>query len=165
MMNVQSLSLFREKFTWIFSLGLALSSAADIWVTLSLFFLLQNSRSRSLSIDHVIDSLILYTLEIGTLTCLVTVTSMILWVTMHKNLVFLAFYVTIEKLYANSFLATLNTRQGLRHGTKHTSNNVINLEELRLHPSALFNRRSNGDLSQQVQISIEKNVQYDAERV
>ncbi|TFK35329.1 hypothetical protein BDQ12DRAFT_635230, partial [Crucibulum laeve] len=155
-MKLQSLSIFRERFTWVFSVGLALSSTADIWVTLSLFFLLRSSRSRSLSLDHIIDSLILYTLEIGTLTSLVTVISMIFWVAMHKNLIFLAFHVTIEKLYANSFLAALNTRQGLRYGTRHTSNNVINLEELRHHPSLSFNRRVDGGLSQQVQISIEK---------
>ncbi|TFK32561.1 hypothetical protein BDQ12DRAFT_616846 [Crucibulum laeve] len=90
-------SWLTENWQWVFSVGLALSSAADIWVTLSLFFLLRSSRSRSLSLDHIIDSLILYTLEIGTLTCLVTIISMIFWVTMHNNLIFLAFHVTIEK--------------------------------------------------------------------
>ncbi|PFH47790.1 hypothetical protein AMATHDRAFT_151308 [Amanita thiersii Skay4041] len=114
MIRIGSFTVFKTQFRWLFSLGLALSSAVDIEITLSLFILLWRSRSDSLSLTNVIDSLILYTFELGSLTCFATVISMICWLTMHNNLVFLGLHFVIGKLYANSLLASLNTRHELR---------------------------------------------------
>ncbi|KAF8079388.1 hypothetical protein FPV67DRAFT_1664020 [Lyophyllum atratum] len=114
MIRLQMFTLFKAQFRWLFSMGLAMSSIVDIVVTLSLFALLQNSRSRSLSLNHIIDSLILYTFEMGSLTCAGTIVSMICWLTMNDNLIFMGLHFVIGKLYANSLLASLNTRHDLR---------------------------------------------------
>ncbi|KAF8890108.1 hypothetical protein BD779DRAFT_288582 [Infundibulicybe gibba] len=106
MIHLQSFTLFKLKFRWIFSLGLALSSSVDILITLSLFMLLRNSRTRSLSLNHIIDTLILYTFETGALTCAATITTMICWLSMNDNMVFMGLHFVIGKLYANSLLAT-----------------------------------------------------------
>ena len=53
---------------WVFTIGLALSSAVDILIAVFLCYSLQNSRSASSSMDHVINLLILYTFENGALT-------------------------------------------------------------------------------------------------
>jgi hypothetical protein len=114
MIRTQSFTIFAHKFRWIFTLGLALSSAVDILITVVLCWKLRSSRTGSISTDFVIDSLVRYTLENGLLTCAATVLSMACWLAMPHNRVFLALHFMIGKLYANSLLATLNTRKQLR---------------------------------------------------
>ncbi|KAH9002484.1 hypothetical protein EDB86DRAFT_3074254 [Lactarius hatsudake] len=64
--------------------------------------------------DKVIGSIIVYTVNNGAITCVSTIVSMICWLTMPHNLIFMALHFAISKMYANSLLATLNTRQALR---------------------------------------------------
>ncbi|KAG6902040.1 hypothetical protein C0995_005250 [Termitomyces sp. Mi166 len=70
MIRLRTLSAFKSDIGWLFTLGLALSSVVDILVTLCLFILLQRNRTNSLSLDHILDALILYTFEVGSLTWL-----------------------------------------------------------------------------------------------
>jgi len=62
----------------------------------------------------VVDTLTLYTLENGFLTGVATTASLICWLSMPHNLSFMGLHFVIEKLYANSVLASLNTRKELR---------------------------------------------------
>ncbi|THH18902.1 hypothetical protein EUX98_g8880 [Antrodiella citrinella] len=64
------------------------------------------SYSVCLRMDSIIDSITVYTIESGLLTSVVTVVSLVFWVTMSNNLIFLALHFAISKLYANAFLAT-----------------------------------------------------------
>ncbi|TFK63033.1 hypothetical protein BDN72DRAFT_340415 [Pluteus cervinus] len=115
MIRLHTFNAFATRVGFTFTSGLALSSGADILITMSLFVLLRQSRSdTSRGLQEVIDSLILYTLEIGSLTAAVTIATMICWLYMNNNLIFLGLHFVIEKLYANSFLATLNSRHPLR---------------------------------------------------
>ncbi|KAF8971862.1 hypothetical protein BDZ97DRAFT_1149934 [Flammula alnicola] len=114
MIYLESYALFRKHFLWLFSLGLGLSSAVDILVTLSLFLLLRKSRRESIRLHPLIDALILYTFEIGSLTSIATVISLLCWTVLNNSLVFLGLHFVIGKLYANSLLATLNSRRELR---------------------------------------------------
>ncbi|KAF4611478.1 hypothetical protein D9613_004585 [Agrocybe pediades] len=130
MLKLRSYALFREQFRWLFSVGLGLSSAVDILTTVSLLLLLRRSRRQSLSMNEIIDELILYTLEIGSLTSLATVVSLVCWLTLENNLVFLGIHFVIGKLYANSLLATLNTR--LEIGKNRVSaHNLMDLDVIR----------------------------------
>jgi hypothetical protein len=114
MIRLKNFILFRHIFMWLWSLGLALSSTVDVIITCSLFVLLWKSRSRSLSLNGVIDALILYTLELGSLTAIATIAAMVTWLAVKHNLIFLGLYFAIAKLYCNSMLASLNTREELR---------------------------------------------------
>ncbi|KAF7973570.1 hypothetical protein HWV62_14842 [Athelia sp. TMB] len=105
---------FVAHFKWVFTIGLALSSAVDILIAIFLCYSLQNSRSASSSMDHVINLLILYTFENGALTCAATIVSMLCWLIMPSNRVFLGIHFVIVKIYANSLLATLNSRKQLQ---------------------------------------------------
>ncbi|KAK0454187.1 uncharacterized protein EV420DRAFT_1645073 [Desarmillaria tabescens] len=133
MIRLKTYPAFKQDFRWVFTLGLALSSAVDMLITGSLFGLLHKSRSEAEkyeipsilvppsnserpSLNAVIDSLILYTFETGSLTCAATIIDMICWITMSSNLIFMGLHFVISKLYANSLLVTLNTRRGLRRG-------------------------------------------------
>jgi len=114
MIRLKSFKEFSEQFRWVFTLGLALSSSVDVLITITLCYKLRSSRTGSRSLDNVIDSLVLYSFENGSLTCAGTVLSMIFWLTMPYNRLFLALHFIIAKLYANSLLATLNMRKKLR---------------------------------------------------
>jgi hypothetical protein len=116
MIRLGTFTRFKKEFRWVFTLGLAFSSAVDLIITVSLCYYLRSSRSSSLSMNDVIDQLILYTFENGSITCAATIISMILWLASPGNLIFMGIHFVIGKLYANSLLATLNTRETLRRG-------------------------------------------------
>lgn len=140
MIKLQSFEKFVEVSDWSFTLGLALSSAVDVFITASLWVLLRDTIGPdTMRLERIIDSLVLYTIEIGTSTSAFTIVSMICWLVMRHNLVFLGLHFIIGKLYANSLLATLNTRRSLR-ATQRRLNEVdvsrIVRDDLRFH----FNR-------------------------
>ncbi|KAF8215730.1 hypothetical protein K438DRAFT_1560794 [Mycena galopus ATCC 62051] len=98
--------IFRVKARWIFTLGLSVSSAVDILITGWLVYLFRRNRTGSGRFNDILDKLILYGLETGSLTCLGTIITMLLWVITPKNLIFLGLHFVIAKLYANSLLVT-----------------------------------------------------------
>ncbi|KAJ7642887.1 hypothetical protein B0H17DRAFT_1104819 [Mycena rosella] len=117
MIRLHRYSAFNEKYPgWVFTTGLSLSASVDILITACLCYFLQKMRKRTASttMAHVVDTLTLYTLENGFLTCLTTTATLICWLTMPNNLVFLGLHFVIGKLYANSLLISLNTRKELR---------------------------------------------------
>ncbi|KAJ7272160.1 hypothetical protein C8J57DRAFT_1318006 [Mycena rebaudengoi] len=117
MIRLHRYSAFNEKYPgWVFTTGLSLSASVDIIITGWLCYFLQKMRRRTAStkMAHVVDTLTLYTLENGFLTCVTTTASLICWLTMPYNLVFLGLHFVISKLYANSLLISLNTRKALR---------------------------------------------------
>jgi hypothetical protein len=148
---------------WVFTLGLSMSSVADILITVSLFGLLQTSRTDAESINAIIDSLILYTFETGSLTCAGTIVDMACWVSMKSNLIFLGIHFVIGKLYANSLLVTLNTRRGLRRGqTIYFSRNLEDGNGLVLNPRRRMSRLSDPEFfkATELQINVEQSVHY-----
>ncbi|KAJ7144569.1 hypothetical protein C8R44DRAFT_865477 [Mycena epipterygia] len=117
MIRLHRYSAFMEKYPgWVFTTGLSLSASVDIIITGWLCFFLQKMRRRTAStpMAQVVDTITLYTLENGFLTCVTTTASLICWLTMRTNLVFLGLHFIIGKLYANSLLISFNTRKELR---------------------------------------------------
>jgi len=119
MLHLETFSRFRSDVKFIFTTGLALSTAVDILITASLFALLHSSRTGAATLDAVIDALIRYTFETSTLTCAGTIASMLCWAISPYNLIFFGLHFVIGKLYANSLLVTLNTRDSIRRARSH----------------------------------------------
>ncbi|KAG1805572.1 uncharacterized protein BJ212DRAFT_1304028 [Suillus subaureus] len=113
MIELQTMTAFRHKVEWVFTAGLSFSCVVDVLITASLCFTLRRSRSSYSNMDRIINSIILYTLENNALTSAATIISIICWVAMD-NLVFLGVHFVLSKLYANSLLATLNSRKQLQ---------------------------------------------------
>ncbi|KAM6494500.1 hypothetical protein JOM56_010861 [Amanita muscaria] len=99
---------------WILSLGLSSAAATDVAIMVAMFILLKSSRDRSISLNNVIDQLILYTLEMGSVTAIMAVVCMITWFTLPHTLIFGAVYLCLSKLYAISLTGMLITRYQLR---------------------------------------------------
>jgi hypothetical protein len=125
MMRIKTFSGFAAQFKWVFTLGLALSSAVDIGITGILCYKLRSSRTTSSSMNQILDSLVIYTFENGSLTSAATVISMMCWLLMPHNRIFLGIHFGIGKLYANSLLATLITRKRFRRGRASMSQNAL----------------------------------------
>jgi len=113
MIHLRSFEMFVELYTWSFTTGLSISTLVDILITLCLCYLLFRSQKQTTRLNHVLDKLMLYAFEVGALTTVATVTTLICWLTMHRNLIFMGVHFIICKFYANSLLATLNQRKGL----------------------------------------------------
>ncbi|KAJ7120608.1 hypothetical protein C8R43DRAFT_1241613 [Mycena crocata] len=117
MIRLHRYSAFNEKYPGrVFTTGLSLSAAVDIVITAWLCYFLRKMRGRTASttMAHVVDTFTLYTLENGFLTCVTATASLICWLSMPNNLVFLGLHFLMAKLYANSLLFSLNTRKELR---------------------------------------------------
>ncbi|THG99820.1 hypothetical protein EW026_g2576 [Hermanssonia centrifuga] len=126
----------------------------------------EKSRTGFSSMDQIIDSIMVYTIENGFLTSIVAVASLICWLTMPGNFIFLALHFAITKLYANSLLATLNARTHLKEPS-HSSAEHYNSYRL---PTLFSSRSIRKDTSQgdpqannttnTLQINVEKSVHY-----
>lgn len=106
----------------MFTTGLSLTAAVDLLITGWLCYFLAQFRAgispMSTVMIRMVDALTLYTLENGALTCFAAIASLVCWLVMPHNLIFMGLHFVISKLYANSFLASLNMRHQLRqiHG-------------------------------------------------
>ncbi|KAF7312436.1 hypothetical protein MIND_00257100 [Mycena indigotica] len=115
MLRYKSFPVYMVHSRWILTFGLSMSSCVDILITALLLYLFKGSRRpKGSHLNQVLDQMSLYAFETGSLTCLGTIATMICWITMHHNLVFLGLHFAIGKLYAISLLVTLNTREGIR---------------------------------------------------
>ncbi|KAF9523105.1 hypothetical protein CPB83DRAFT_63888 [Crepidotus variabilis] len=127
MIQLRSLSRFVQLYTFSFTSGLSLSSALDILITSCMCYLLARNQKANSSMNHVLDKLMLYTFENGSLTCAATLASLICWLTNKSNLIFMGLHFVISKFYANSFYATLNARKDIQRPT-HRSNQSSSTE-------------------------------------
>ncbi|TFK22285.1 hypothetical protein FA15DRAFT_671665 [Coprinopsis marcescibilis] len=102
----------------MFTTGLTLSAVVDILITGWLCYYLREIRTRigprGTVMVRMVDSLTLYTLENAALPCFAAIASLICWLSMPHNLIFMGLHLVISKLYANSLLASLNMRNELR---------------------------------------------------
>jgi len=113
MISLGSLERFVETYRWSFTTGLAISAILDVLITVCLCVLLKINQQQDSSLNYVLDTLMLYAFETGSLTCFTTLVSLICWVLMPWNLVFMGLHFVIIHIHANSLLAILNTRKSL----------------------------------------------------
>ncbi|KAJ7582280.1 hypothetical protein C8J56DRAFT_957453 [Mycena floridula] len=167
MVKLGTFSQFRDRVRWVIMLGLSLASVVDIITTGSMFVLLRHSRTGVERLDQVLDSLMLYAFETGSLTCAVTIIIMIFWVVMSTNLIFLGFHFVIGKLYATSFLVALNTRARLRRGALAAYVYPANSQHRDI-PMVLFGKHGKSNAGRiisprpktELQVSVEHCVEY-----
>jgi len=174
MLRYRSFDMFRLKARWIFTLGLSVSSGVDVLITGLLVYLFRKNRTGTGRFNHVLDRLMLYGLETGSLTCLGTIITMLLWVITPKRLIFLGLHVVITKLYANSLLVTLNTRNHIQVGRSNASsdqhkehNPVIFLEHRAPKSHGTLPDGLSDKMAPELQINVQTqtNVRYDGESI
>lgn len=130
MLIYKRIDIFVDRAAWVFTMGLVASSILDIVVTASLVWYLDHARTGFEGMDQIVNTLCRYTVENGLLTSVGIVISLGFWLGMRSNLVFMAIHFVLAKLYANSLLATLNSRRRVRErcGTSADGQRVFNLQ-------------------------------------
>jgi len=91
--------------------ALSLGVATDILTAASLSYFLHKMRTGYKRSDTLINRLIIYSVNTGTLTSIFSGAVLVTYNMMPDNLIFIALYFILSKLYANSCLATLNMRR------------------------------------------------------
>ncbi|KAG2022286.1 hypothetical protein CC2G_000051 [Coprinopsis cinerea AmutBmut pab1-1] len=110
LIELRSLEVFVKLYTWSFTTGLTLSAVVDVFITGFMCYLLRTRRNQYSSMNKVLDTLILYAFENGVLTTLAALLSLITWLTMKHNLIFLATHFIIIKC---KFPLPIYVRNGL----------------------------------------------------
>ncbi|KIY43275.1 hypothetical protein FISHEDRAFT_78621 [Fistulina hepatica ATCC 64428] len=92
-------------------LWLASSTAADLLVTGSMVYYLQSHKTGFPSTDGTIDRIIRLTLQTGTLTAIIALVDLLLFLFLKDGIHFILNWMLIN-LYTISLLSSLNSRQG-----------------------------------------------------
>ncbi|KAI0072382.1 hypothetical protein K474DRAFT_1711633 [Panus rudis PR-1116 ss-1] len=99
------------------SMGLGLAALVDALIAGILIFQLHRSKTGFSSTDGVIRSLMAYLVNTGAITGVVSLAIVLSFVCLEENLLFAGLATVTAKLYSNSLLGTLNTREALRSKT------------------------------------------------
>lgn len=91
----------------------AAGTISDLSVAVSLCYLLHTSRTGFPKTDTIINLLMQYTVNTGLIVAIDAAAGMFCYIAMPHNLIFLGFYLLLNKLYLNSYLAALNAREAI----------------------------------------------------
>ncbi|KAI0086382.1 hypothetical protein BDY19DRAFT_995989 [Irpex rosettiformis] len=161
---------FHAVAAWNFTTGLAISACADLLIAISIVYYLNRNRTGferhflRIRSDYIIDTIVLYTIENGLLTSVSVVASLICWLTMPTNLIFLALHFVISKMYANSLLATLNARKFIKQESSRSGSrrrgSSIRLPTFLTSASSRLTQTTRSEFAPQtpLQINVEKSV-------
>ncbi|TDL15906.1 hypothetical protein BD410DRAFT_902340 [Rickenella mellea] len=120
-----------KSLTWVTCVGLGSAAAADILIAVSLCYFLHKSRTGFARTDTVITMLMVYAINTGLLTSIFATLSVIFYAAMPGNFVWISFFWSLGRLYINSFLATLNSREMLWEAVLPTDGTFVQLSQTR----------------------------------
>ncbi|KAJ7178791.1 hypothetical protein C8R43DRAFT_1230218 [Mycena crocata] len=93
----------------------AASLACDVLITTYLCLFLKNQKGEMMKTNNMVDALVYDAINRGTLTALSSFATMVLFLVLPDTFWFFLGLAPSSKLYMNSMLATLNTRQRIRN--------------------------------------------------
>ncbi|KAJ7290032.1 hypothetical protein C8J57DRAFT_335947 [Mycena rebaudengoi] len=96
------------------TISLALGVATDIVTAAALCFFLSRLRTGHREADSLVSRLVTDAINTGVVTSAVSLATLLMFNFSQHNLIFIGIYFVLSKLYAISFLATLNTRRVVR---------------------------------------------------
>ncbi|KAI0636100.1 hypothetical protein C8Q77DRAFT_1251813 [Trametes polyzona] len=102
-----------EKYPWLIWSILAIAVAVDVVATSTLTYYLHQSRTGFKRTDSMVDILMVYGINTGLSTSVVTLAALISAIVKPNSLIYTAIMVVGTKMYANSLLAVLNSRRSI----------------------------------------------------
>lgn len=131
--GISSFAALLAKFKPLLTAGWVCSAVTDLLLTVLLSYDLHARRSGIHKTSKLIDRLIVRIVATGMLTSIAALLMTIFFLSMD-NLVWVAVYFIIPRLFSNSMMASLNSRMGLRRmDTKTTRNTISQLRVLDIH--------------------------------
>ncbi|KAF7422315.1 hypothetical protein PC9H_010471 [Pleurotus ostreatus] len=104
-----------------------LAAVGDLFISICLVYMLYRRRTGYKKSNTIISRLIIFTINTGSLTTLFAIGSLISILVWDDTLIYVTFFFCIGRLYANTFLATLNARSILRSVGQDDDANTIHL--------------------------------------
>ncbi|VDC00537.1 unnamed protein product [Peniophora sp. CBMAI 1063] len=102
----------------LFYVNFAAGTGSDVYIAVVLCYFLARARSGfNTRTDTIIGVLIKWTIQTGLLTAIDAAAGLVMAIVMPNNLIFVAPYLILSKLYTNAYLAVLNSRESLRERT------------------------------------------------
>ncbi|KAJ7048468.1 hypothetical protein C8F01DRAFT_1379893 [Mycena amicta] len=116
---------FIKEFGWLLLVPWVINLVNDNTITISLVVLLLMSRKRGFdNTTALVDKLITWTIETGMITSIFSILNLALYQQNPNNFIWVGIQFVKARLFANSLLASLNSRQALRDmNTKDSRNN------------------------------------------
>ncbi|KAJ7890605.1 hypothetical protein B0H14DRAFT_1111775 [Mycena olivaceomarginata] len=106
------------------SVELAATTLCDITISVALWWYLHKGRTGFASTERMIDKLILYMVNLGLLTSVASLLTLILWLVLPKSFAFVSLTLIRSKLYCNAMLVTLNYRRTVRTALNSTTQSL-----------------------------------------
>ncbi|KAJ7044021.1 hypothetical protein C8F04DRAFT_1071335 [Mycena alexandri] len=128
--TVGSFEMTRANFgelVWVTSTGLGSAAAADMMIGISLCWYLSKNRTGIQRTDHLITTLMKYSLTTGFLTGIIACLVVLTFGIMPNNFVYVGFFWLLGKCYVNSILAALNSRESLRERAHPRDGSFLNM--------------------------------------
>ncbi|KAJ4490546.1 hypothetical protein J3R30DRAFT_3694217 [Lentinula aciculospora] len=123
-----SATAYVADWSWLLTTLFTLGAFVDLGVALALCAYLYSQRATSIAKTGILlDRLIAFTLTTGLLTSVVSVVTVISYVTMPDNSVWILMYTLLAKSYSNSMMVSLNSRPALKGSS---GSNVITLSTM-----------------------------------
>ncbi|KAH9923969.1 uncharacterized protein BXZ73DRAFT_103701 [Epithele typhae] len=107
-----------EKFYWIDSAACGAGMIGDTLMTTVLVVTLKRNRSGIKQTNNILNKLILYTMTTGLLTTIFNLFALIMALAVPDTFIWIGVEIVTIRLYTNSVLAVLNTRQSLTNAGK-----------------------------------------------
>ncbi|KAI0636246.1 hypothetical protein C8Q77DRAFT_1155946 [Trametes polyzona] len=98
---------------WIISIAYSMAVVADGTVAVSLVLAVRRSRKHHNKEDTLLDVILLYTINTGALSSLMSIMSLIFVSLYRDNLIYVGFNTVATRLYANSLLAVSPVDRGI----------------------------------------------------
>ncbi|KAF7336203.1 hypothetical protein MVEN_02168000 [Mycena venus] len=114
-LRLPSLQSYNAHWSWLSIAQWSTSVVNDVVTTAALVILLYNRRTgvRRKTIA-LVDKIIVWTIETGMLTSATAIFMIIFYLTMKERMIWLGAFTVSSRMYSNSLLASLNSREALR---------------------------------------------------
>jgi len=112
----------------LMNVALSSTAAGDLLLTICISFLLSRSRTGTERTDTLLNALIKYTVRNGLITSACALLVVIVNAALPTTQIYFTFYCLLPKLYANTFLSTLNARNVLRSKSESINSSPIRPE-------------------------------------
>jgi len=126
---------------WVTIAGLGGAAVADLTIAGTLVFFLNRSRTGYKRTDSIINTLMIYSIKTGLLTSIFATATVIFFVAMPNAFVYDVFFFCLGRLYVNSLLASLNSRQTMRDKASVSDSTLVQLSNLKPGASMTSMRR------------------------
>ncbi|KAJ7259157.1 hypothetical protein B0H12DRAFT_1109107 [Mycena haematopus] len=114
-LHTPSVEVYVKQWEWLVTTNWGLSAATDVAICIAMVNVLYHRRSSAhRKTAALVDKIILWTIETGMLTSVSNGLTLVCFVTMKQNYVWLTFYIIATGLFPISLLASLNSRAALR---------------------------------------------------